>query len=98
MKKFAFAAVLLMLSAGSAFASLPPLYQSLRELQALLTSEGLQESLGSGEVIQEIVRTAQGYVVTTQNYHLTVDVQYAHPGKIGPAEFDFQFHPPIRAE
>ncbi len=83
--------------ATSLFAVLPPLAQSTRELQALLTDAHLHEHLGSGELIQNIIRTESGYLVMTRNYLMRVDIQY-HPNeqkRVGPAVFELQFNKPV---
>lgn len=91
MKRFCF----LFLST-SAFALLPPLAQSTREIQALITDSHFYESLGSGEAIQEIVRNERGYLVVTRSYAMQIDIEYLHTGKVGPAQFRFTFNEPVR--
>lgn len=81
----------------SSFAALPPLAQSQREIQALLTDPHLQEGLGSAESIQEVIRTETGYVVMTQNYSMRVDVIYGETTRPGPVPFQLQFHPPQKS-
>lgn len=91
MKKFCF----LFLST-SAFALLPPLAQSTREIQALISDSHFYESLGSGEAIQEILRNERGYLVVTQHYTMQVDIEYLHTGRVGPAQFRFSFNEPVK--
>ncbi len=85
------------LFATSLFAALPPLAQSTRELQALLADSHLQDWLGSGELIQDIIRTENGYLVMTRNYAMRVDIQYTptEQKRVGPAQFQLQFNKPI---
>ena len=60
---------------STGFAALPPLAQSTKEIQALLADANFYKSLGSAEIIKEIVRNETGYLVVTQHYTMQVDVQ-----------------------
>lgn len=90
--------VLLVLFATTAFAILPPLAQSIRETEALLSDPKFYNSLGSAEMIEEIIRTESGFLVITQNYAMRVDVKYKgrEGGRVGPVAFDLEFHSPDR--
>lgn len=88
-------AVGLMTLTTSLFPALPPLAQSAREIQALLADTQLQTSLGSGEGIEQIMRTPTGYAVITRHYTLRVDVEYLPAARPGPAPFQFHFNDPI---
>lgn len=91
MKKFCF-----IFLASTAFAALPPLAQSTREIQTLLADSRLYESLGSAELIQQITRTEKGYLIITSNYAMEVDVRYVKNQKwVGPAQLEFQFQPAV---
>ncbi len=92
MKKMIF-----ILLASTTFAALPPLAQSKRELQTLLSDNRFYESLGSAEFIQEIIHTDQGYLVVTQNYTMRVDVKYGCEDRkmIGPVPFELEFNAPV---
>jgi hypothetical protein len=81
---------------SSGFALLPPLAQSAREMQAILSDPRLYESLSSAEVIQEVMRNEAGYLVVTQNYTLQVDLRTIsrEPKNYGPARFELEFHLP----
>lgn len=85
------------LIASTTFAALPPLAQSTREMQALLSDGKFYESLGSAEQIKEIIRTDQGYLILTQNYVMRVDVKYGGGDRkiIGPIHFELEFNPPV---
>lgn len=84
---------------SSAFAALPPLAQSTRELQTLLSDPRVYQSLGSAEIIQNITRTETGYLIVTQHYALPVDIKYGEGDRkiIGPQEFEFEFQEPRRS-
>lgn len=93
MKKLIFFALL----ASTTFAALPPLAQSMRELQALLSDERFYDSLGSAEMVKDIIRTENGFLVLTQHYAMKVDVKYGGGDKrvIGPVHFELQFQQPV---
>jgi hypothetical protein len=85
--------------ASTAFTALPPLAQSTRELQAMLSDTRFYDSLGSAEYIQDIQRTEGGYLVTTPRYVMQVDVRYVrNERKIGPVPFELDFHQPLLLE
>jgi hypothetical protein len=73
-------------------AALPPLYQGIKELQALLDDPDLSAELTSGEVIESIKKTESGYEVQTNRSRLQVDVHYKPQSVPGPVSFDLQFH------
>jgi len=83
--------------ASTAFAALPPLAQSTRELQSLLSDTRFYDALGSAELIKDIIRTEKGYLVLTQNYAMRVDIEYGGGDKkiIGPIHFELKFHQPV---
>lgn len=89
--------IILLLLASTSFAALPPLAQSTRELQALLSDSQLYSNLGSAEIIQDIIRTDHGYLVLTQNYAMRVDVKYGseEQKKMGPVPFQMEYHLPL---
>lgn len=73
-------------------AALPPLYESLTEYQAIVTSPELVEKLNSAEGIQNIKRTENGFIITTFRYTLQVDRVNEPLDQPGPAKFHFIFH------
>ena len=88
---------LFMLLIGTFFSTLPmqgvlpPLYEGIKELQALLASHELSQKLGSGDVIEKIEKTENGYKITTNKRDLEVEVYYTPTGRIGPAAFTLKF-------
>lgn len=82
----------------AAFAALPPLAQSNREIQAILQSKETYQLLGGAYPIDQIVRCENGYLLITANKELLVDIHYLHTGKVGPAEFELEFHPPVEVD
>jgi hypothetical protein len=77
------------------FGALPPFAQSVKELKALVSDPRLQELLGSGEEIREIVKTDSGYAVMTRTRFLKVDVEVKSLGHPGPVPFELHFFQPV---
>ncbi|MBA3602951.1 MAG: hypothetical protein H0W50_04780 [Parachlamydiaceae bacterium] len=65
----------------TAFAALPPFYESLAELNVMLRDPRLAEKLGSGEPILNIQKNDQGYLITGNKYQLQANVTYINPKK-----------------
>ncbi len=91
-------AAFLLLFGNMAFAALPPLAQSNREIQAILAAPETYYLLGGAERIDQIIRCEKGYLLLTKSKELLVDICYIHTGKIGPAEFELKFHEPVEAD
>ena len=85
----------LLLTAQVGFAALPPLAQSQKEIQAILTSQEGYRLLGGADPIDEILRVDKGYMIVTRHKEMKVDVNYAKTDRIGPADFTLYFHPPV---
>lgn len=83
---------------ASAQALLPPLYHSLKEIQAIVNDERLTEALTSADRIETISRVPEGYVVITNKSILYVDVVYRSQDKPGPGVFDLVFHEAVSKE
>ena len=82
-----------------AFAALPPIYQSLAELKAIINDPRLGEVMGSVEMIQEISRIPDdnktGYRICGWRSCVDVDVvSDPQPSLCGPSPFHLIFHPP----
>lgn len=79
---------------SSSFAALPPVYQSIREYNALLNSPELASHLTSGETISKIERHTDHFEVRTPQHKMDVLVVYEEQQSIGPVEFHLEFLPP----
>ena len=90
MKKVLF--ILMFLFSVNCFAALSPFYQSKKEIETILADKRLSDSLGSAELIYEVLRTAEGYTITSTKYSLKIDVKYLPSDMIGPAKFELTFH------
>lgn len=84
---------LCLLTCGSLTAALPPLYQGLKEFDAVLHDPELVKELSAGEVLEGIKKTHTGYEVTTNRSTVQVDVEYLPMQQPGPVQFLLHFHP-----
>ncbi len=87
-----------LVASSTAFAALPPLAQSIRELEAILQSDQTYSRLGGGSPIVEIDRVADGYLIKTNQQEMQVDVVYQPSKNIGPIPFKLVFHTPVDIE
>jgi hypothetical protein len=85
----------LLFGTQAVFAALPPLAQSEREIQAILTSQEGYRLLGGADPIEQISRVEKGYLISTRHKELKVDINYVKTDRIGPQEFTLFFHPPV---
>lgn len=80
------------------FAALPPLYESVRELQAILSDDKLGQVLSSGDLILEIKKTDAGFLIITNKHEVLARV-ISEPSKLmGPAQFKIVFEAPTPIE
>lgn len=93
MKRFLFAFTMFFGSFSWLDATLPPLYQTAREIKAILANEELSHHLSSGEAIIQINKTEKGYEIITSQHRLTVDVIYQPASHPGPDPFKLVFYP-----
>lgn len=73
------------------FAALPPLPQSIREIEAILTDDFLKSPEMTAETIWQIQKTDTGYILETTNFIIPINMIPLPPKNIGPAQFDMQF-------
>lgn len=91
-KRLFFAATPLLLFAQSAFAALPPLWQGVREIEAILKDHQLKEHFSSADQIQEIVKGEDNtYTIRSNNRECIVHVIYQPMMHPGPAKFTLNF-------
>jgi len=75
--------------------ALPPSYQRLREIQAILNDPRLIEALGSSDPIERIEKNLQGYRIFTEHYELQVLVYVIHDdNRCGPGHIELEFCQP----
>jgi hypothetical protein len=91
MKIFSYAIIALLCTSQAAFAVLPPLYQSLGEIEMILRSPELSKYLTSADIIENIQRTENGYLVQGSKHQVAVRV-IALPAKMpGPTQFRLEW-------
>ena len=95
MKKIIFILVFLF-AAKAAHCALPPFYQSLKEIDTILSDDRLSKEIGSAEPITNIKKVKTGYIIATVNYQVKVDVNYLPQQRPGPAKFDLKFNDKTR--
>lgn len=78
----------------SGFALLAPIYQSVKELEAILADRALFDHLKPNESIQDIKHVDDSYVIVTNEHQMVVDVIYLPTAQVGPIEFKLDFHAP----
>lgn len=79
------------LTISSLSALVAPFYQSIRELDAILESEELEEHLGPSSPIVAIERNKTGYEIRTPTKILQVDLVYEVNEMPGPQQFHLIF-------
>ncbi len=75
-------------------AALPPLYQSLAELQAVLQSPELSKRLTSADYIESIERSQDGFLIVTNKNTLQAHIITEPATRPGPAKFNVTFDNP----
>lgn len=80
---------------SAAEAALPPLYESISEIQSVLSDQQLGKKLHSGEAIISIQKNDLGYEIATHQNRLQVNVVYEPSERPGPARYHLQFEDPI---
>lgn len=90
MKKLFF--IFIFLTCVKTYALLPPLYQSIKEIDQIITDERVQNELTSAEPILEVKRAEGGYIIITNRYSLFVEVNYTPQDLIRPAKFEIDVH------
>lgn len=79
---------------ANGFASLPPLWQDVRELKAILDAKEFGDYLHSGEAIQDIKKTDNGWAIHTNQHIVNIQVNYQTKAQPGPARFILEFQNP----
>ena len=74
------------------FALLPPYYQSVKEMVAILNSPLVAEKMGSPYSIQSLIKSETGYTLAVGECKLDIKINYIQrkDGLVGPAEFNIE--------
>lgn len=87
---------ILLLTAQPAFGLLPPLFQSVREIEAIVSSEDLKVKIPPSQPIHALTKVEKGYILETQDYQMAIDVVYKQQATPGPMQFELIFKEPTR--
>ena len=81
--------VIVLLNTGASFAALPPFYQSVREIEAIVTAPELGKKLEAGGSISSISKNGTSYMVVAGDCAVNVGIKSmpADPKLIGPKKF-----------
>lgn len=74
-----------------ASAALPPAWQGVAELKAILNAPELPEYLESGDVIQGVLREENGWRIETNHRSITIEVIPKDQKMPGPKSFELKF-------
>lgn len=91
MKKLLTLSVLGVMVSSNAFAVLPPLWQGVNEIKAILEDQHLSNALPSGDVILKIIKIHDGYMIITNKRKAFIKVNYEPNQQPGPAKFKIEF-------
>jgi hypothetical protein len=92
MKKLIVCLLVMLAPIHMCYAILPPLYQSVEEIKAILKDKRLSEVLSSSNTITNIIKIDNGYSIETEDSSVVVDVIYIPTKLLGPAKFKLEFH------
>lgn len=93
MRKVFFTLLFLGMTSSPLFAILSPINQSIKEIDAIVRSNEITQNFNQADTIQEIRKTDGGYVVTSEDKRMVVDVVYTPSQTPGPQQFKLVFHP-----
>lgn len=91
MKTFLGITLASILLAGSANAALPPLWQGVNEVKAILEDQQLSNALPSGDVLIKIVKKPDGYLLITNKRKVLVKIIPQESAMPGPTKFKLEF-------
>jgi len=89
MKKLIF--IIILLFSTQLHAILPPFYQSVNEIEAILKDPRLKDDANSAYPILQIMKVDSGYLIITSRYNQKIEVKYIPQELIGPAKFELKF-------
>lgn len=80
-----------LLVSTSLHALLPPAWEGVREIKAILDDENLSHYLNSGDLILSIERQEEGWVIKTNHSSIKVKVQKLPQSMPGPEKFELHY-------
>ncbi len=97
MKKLIILSALFLLS-HPAYALLSPLNQSLEEIQSIIQGTELQKYIPQQQAITEIKRFGNGYLISTREVQMLVEIQYLPIERPGKQQFRIIYNEPVRIQ
>jgi hypothetical protein len=96
-KLFILSFSVILLLTGKTFAVLAPIYQSTKEINSILIDKRLIDKLTPYDVIQNIIKTKNGYLVISNLHFVQIDMvkQMQPKGFAGPLKYALIFHDAI---
>lgn len=79
------------LLAATSSAILPPAWEGVREIKAVLDNDALHHYLDSGDIIRSIEKTKFGWEIHTNHSIIEIQVKKAAQAHIGPEQFELHF-------
>lgn len=73
------------------YALMPPLWEDVAQIEAILQDQHLKDHLDSGDIIVGINRTKKGWVIVTNHKKLPVKVQALPQSMPGPGHYAIEF-------
>lgn len=73
------------------FSALPPLFEDIAEIKAILEDQKLGQMLESAESIKLIKKIDGGYLIFTNKHKLIVNINFTPISQPGPAQFEITF-------
>lgn len=82
---------ILFLSFASAEAILPPVWQGVAEVRAILDSSELNQHLNSGDILESIIKNDDGWTIQTNRNSIHVKVVPEPQNMPGKEKFHIEF-------
>lgn len=83
---------------GTLSALLPPAWEGVAELKAILNEKELANYLDSGDILQEVSKTEEGWLITTNRSYIAVRIIPLPQMQPGPEKFKLEFKRDARPE
>ena len=77
-------------------AALPPVWQGIAEVKAIVSDPTLDKYLDSADILEGIYHTEEGWIIKTNRDELLVEVVPTPQSMPGPMHFELKFHPTSR--
>lgn len=75
----------------TSYAALPPVWQGVAEIKAIVEDPKLSEFLNSGDILESITKSREGWVIKTSHSSVFVQVIPLPQEMPGPMKFELQY-------